>query len=146
MKKSEFKKLIKPIVKECIQETLLEDGLLSNVIAEVAKGLETVRKPIVEQKQNDDEINKLQLEEKKKRTEKAKKTKQKMLDAIGRSSMNGVDLFEGTTPLGRGASENDGTTPQGPLAGTDPKDPGVDISSLMGKSALWKTIASGGKK
>ena len=38
MKKSELKTLIKPLVKECIHEVLLEEGLLSNVVAEVAKG------------------------------------------------------------------------------------------------------------
>ena len=39
MKKSDLKKLIKPLVKECIHEVLLEEGLLSNVVSEVAKGL-----------------------------------------------------------------------------------------------------------
>ena len=39
MRKSDLKKLIKPIVKECIQESLLEDGVLSKVISEVAVGL-----------------------------------------------------------------------------------------------------------
>ena len=37
MKKSDLKELIKPLVKECIHEVLLEEGLLSNVVAEVAK-------------------------------------------------------------------------------------------------------------
>ena len=40
MKKSDLKHLIKPLVKECIHEVLLEEGLLSNVVAEVAKGLQ----------------------------------------------------------------------------------------------------------
>ena len=39
MKRSELKKIIRPMVKECVQETLLESGLLSNIVAEVAKGL-----------------------------------------------------------------------------------------------------------
>ena len=64
MKKSELKKLLKPIVKECIQEALLEEGLLSNVISEVVKGLGGTQQPIVEQKQNDDESKKMQLQEK----------------------------------------------------------------------------------
>ena len=41
MKKSDLKQLIKPLVKECIHEVLLEEGLLSNVVSEVAKGLQT---------------------------------------------------------------------------------------------------------
>ena len=40
MKKSELKKLIKPLVKECINEVLLEEGLLSNIVSEVAKGMQ----------------------------------------------------------------------------------------------------------
>ena len=31
MKKADLKKVIKPLVKECIQEVLLEEGLLSNI-------------------------------------------------------------------------------------------------------------------
>ena len=40
MKKTELKQLIKPLVKECIHEVLLEEGLLSNVVSEVAKGMQ----------------------------------------------------------------------------------------------------------
>ena len=39
MKRSELKKLIKPIVRECVQETILNDGLLSNIVSEVAQGM-----------------------------------------------------------------------------------------------------------
>ena len=39
MKKSEFKKIIKPIVSECIKESLLEDGIISGIIGEVMKGV-----------------------------------------------------------------------------------------------------------
>ena len=38
MKKDELKKVLKPLVKQCINEVLLEEGLLSTVIAEVMKG------------------------------------------------------------------------------------------------------------
>ena len=40
MKKSDLKQLIKPLVKECIHEVLIEEGLLSNVVLEVTKGLQ----------------------------------------------------------------------------------------------------------
>ena len=43
MKRSELKNIIKPLVKECItDESLLEEGLLSNVISEVMKGMSPV--------------------------------------------------------------------------------------------------------
>ena len=50
MKKGDLKNLIKPIVKECIHEVLLEEGLLSNVVSEVAKGLQP-QNNLVETKQ-----------------------------------------------------------------------------------------------
>ena len=39
MKRAELKKIIKPLVRECVQETILNDGLLSNIVSEVAQGL-----------------------------------------------------------------------------------------------------------
>ena len=141
MKKAELKKVLKPIVKECIQEALLEEGLLSSLISEVVKGLGTNQQPIVEQKQNDDEIKKLQTEEKKKRVQKMNETRKKMLDAIGNTSLNGVDLFEGTTPLGRAGAPGETAQPGGALAGMDPGDAGIDISNLMGNTKIWKKMA-----
>ena len=48
MKKTEFKKILKPIVRECIQESLMEDGLISNIISEVVRGMAPApRAPIV---------------------------------------------------------------------------------------------------
>ena len=43
MKKDELKKVLKPLVKQCINEVLLEEGLLSTVIAEVMKGTGATR-------------------------------------------------------------------------------------------------------
>ena len=40
MKKSDLKTLIKPLVKECINEILIEEGLLANVVSEVVKGVQ----------------------------------------------------------------------------------------------------------
>ena len=40
MKKSDLKQLIKPLVKECIHEVLIEEGLLANVVTEVTKGMQ----------------------------------------------------------------------------------------------------------
>ncbi len=43
MKTNEFKKLIKPIIKQTIKEVLLEEGVLSNIVSEVAIGLQNQR-------------------------------------------------------------------------------------------------------
>ena len=48
MKKSDLKRLIKPIVEECVKEIILEkQGLLSNIVSEVAQGLSGAPQPIV---------------------------------------------------------------------------------------------------
>jgi len=143
MKKSELKKVLKPLVKECIKEVLFEEGILSGVISEVVKGLGTPQQLIVEQKQNDNEIGKLQLQEKQKRSQKINETRKKMLDAIGNDSYNGVDLLEGTIPLTRGGSSSSAAAPQGALSDIDPSDTGVDISQFVGKVDIWKALAKG---
>ena len=139
MRKSDLKKLIKPIVKECIQESLLEDGVLSKVISEVAVGLSSTES-IVEQPKKEvvtTTVNRRESEA----LANLKEQRQKMLDAIGRDSMNGVNVFEGTDPMSS-AGDSDGT--QGALSGVDPRDPGVDISDLTGIFGdTWKVIKNG---
>ena len=122
MNKDEFKKILKPLVKECIKEVVFEDGTLSSIITEVVQGLQgNTQQPIVEKKI----INSTQptaaiiaarnsLEE----------TKKELQNSTG---LRGI--FEGTTPM---RSANTGNkSNHGPLRGVDPSDPGVDISGIM---------------
>ena len=51
MNKSELKKVLKPLIKECIKEVIFEDGTLSSIIAEVMRGTGTTQ-PIVESKKS----------------------------------------------------------------------------------------------
>jgi hypothetical protein len=39
MKKSEFKKILKPLIEEAVREVLFQPGVLSRVINEVASGM-----------------------------------------------------------------------------------------------------------
>ena len=138
MKKADLKKVLKPLVKECIQEALLEEGLLSNVIAEVVKGLNV--QPLVEQvqpKQPQAQATEQKIidEEAQKRKQKINETRKQMLDAIGKDSYNGIDLFEGTSPM------RESSNPHSPLANTDPGDSGIDISSLLNNKKTWKALA-----
>ena len=66
-----------------------------------------------------------------------------VVDAIGRSSYNGVDLFEGTTPMSKANSPRGENSSHGALSNMEPGDAGVDISGLMGNAATWKTLAKG---
>jgi hypothetical protein len=128
MKKSDLKQLIKPLVKECIHEVLLEEGLLSNVVSEVAKGMqgnlvtESQARPEPPQRAASAPQTRKKISEHRK----------KLMHAIGSDSYNGVNLFEDTAPL----------TSHEPSKGApdlgDPRDSGVDISSLMGDaSKIW---------
>lgn len=134
MKKEDLKKVLKPLVKQCINEVLLEEGLLSTVIAEVMKGTGSVR--IVETKQPQQIDNTVAREAKRKQILERKK---KLLDAIGKDSYNGVNVFEGTTPT-KSAPPPGETQTQGPLSGVAPNDPGVDISALMASAHNWSKM------
>jgi len=137
MKKSELKKLIKPLVKECIQETLIEEGLLSNIVAEVAKGLQG--NLVVENVQTKQEPtlvkDDLQMKRKSKEARaKLNEHRQKLMDSIGASSYNGVDIFEGVQPASPAQT-------QGAVDLGQPGDAGVDIDSLMNNaSQIWKAM------
>ena len=140
MKKSDLKKALKPIIKECIKEAIFEEGVLSNIIAEVVQGLgaqtivETKTPPVVaEQRNHAEEARQAQLAKIKR-----EETRQKMLQAVGTKSYNGVDLFEGTTPASTPVESKQGD----PLNGVAPSDPGVDISQLFGGSnKSWNPVA-----
>ena len=140
MNKEQLKKTLKPMIKECIKEVIFEEGILSGIISEVVKGtggqriVETQQPQRYQQPQVDYE-----LEERKR-----KERRRKILDSIGRDSYNGVDLFEGTTPM---SNRDSGvrTTPHGSKAldGVSPNDPGVDISAFGASSAIWSKLAKG---
>ena len=142
MNKTQLKKLIKPVVKECIQEVLIEEGLLTEVVSQVTAGL--AKQPIVEnkpKKKNENLFNE-DLQMKRKSREAKKKLQEhrkKLLDAIGGDAYNGVDLFEGTEPIRQGGTAGASHTPN--VLGDDPDDAGVDISSLMGNAGkIWQAI------
>jgi hypothetical protein len=129
MKRSELKALIK----ECVRETLFEEGVLSEIVAEVAFGITKAQGLVVETKQQNTPDLKVQQQIKEEQEEERRKrlleTKRKMLDAIGGEKMSNV--FEGTEPLKAGGAPGSPSSPHGPLAGRDPNDSGVDISSLF---------------
>ncbi len=134
MNKQELKKILKPLIKECIKEVIFEDGTLSSIISEVVKG---VGEPIVETKQRFPKKQKPKYETDEQAKARLSKKRKKMMEAIGSEAYNGVNLFEGTTPTS--STKESG---KGALSDVDPKDPGVDISSFMGKSSLiWKKMA-----
>ena len=129
MKKSQLKLVIKPIVKQCLNELLIEQGLLSNIISEVVKGIQPVQQQPTYQPMAVAEQQKLlqqqRMELQEQRQQMVKENKRKLLDAAG----FGVDVFKGTSPIEEASDPSNGQA--GALSGVSPSDPGVDINGIM---------------
>ncbi len=145
MNKKELKALIKPIVKECINEVLLQEGVLSSIISEVMIGTQAAvlkeqapapSKPKRRVETDDEAMRRLQ-----ERKRQANNQKKKLLDAIGKDAYGGVDLFEGTQALSSGGNPDSGTQAQGALSGYAPDDAGVNIDGLLNIAGnTWKKM------
>ena len=129
MKVSELKRIIQPMIKECIREVLLEEGMLSRIVKETAEGLQGVQ--VLKEQKKSEVLEKKMLEE---RHEKNMEARRKLLDSIGSQKFGGVDVFENTTPM---PAESSGKSP---LSGQDPNDAGVDISVLPGMKNWGKLV------
>jgi len=130
MKKDELKKILKPLIKECIREVIFEDkGALSHIISEVARGLKAPSQKKVVREQTSEErwIANAKAAAGSSSKQALLERKKKLLGAIGSDAYGGVNVFEGTTP----APSPTGNSGQGPLSGVDSNDPGVDISNLV---------------
>lgn len=142
MNKEDLKKLIKPIIKECIHEVIIEEGILSKMITEVAQGLQVaqpVQQPIVEQQQRN--TNQEAIERQKQRLT---ESRQMLTKAVGAGAYS--KIFEGIEPMdapkGNNAPSNGGA-----LSDIAPNDPGVDISGIMAIGGRnWKQLATAKKR
>tara|TARA_R100000808_G_C2052663_1_gene87507 strand:+ start:196 stop:600 length:405 start_codon:yes stop_codon:yes gene_type:complete len=133
MKKAELKRALKPLVKECIKEVLFEDGILSNIIAEVVTGLGAGQVVMEHKTQQVDQETLLR-----EKAEKMEAQRQAKIRRLNESSGLGkkVNVFEGVKPI----QESPQRGPS-PLAGTSPGDSGVDISGILNVSRHnWKDL------
>ena len=136
-KRQQTIKALKPIIKECIREMLLEEGLLSSVVAEVVSGMSG--QPIVESRKPQQQPD--HFERRAAKRSQIRETRKRMMDAIGSDAYGGVNLFEGTEPLNTKGTPGDASAPSSPLANYQPGDKGVDISKLLpGMSDVWKKL------
>lgn len=126
MKKNEFKKILKPLIEEAVKEVLLEPGILSRVIAEVAQGMNAV--PLVETKED------IRSHEEDARTR--EQNRQRRIKKLNESAGLHAGIFDGVSEIPDAPS-------QGALSGVGPADSGVDISAIKkiaGGSRKWKTL------
>ena len=149
MKRSELKKILKPLIKECIKDVLFEEGVLSSVISEVVRGVQP--QTIINQpSQNHAQLQEQKALEKNKkqvlaqRYEAEKQRRKKLLDATG---FKDFDVFEGTKPMATTGEIKESNSPsaQGPLSGVAPTDAGIDISGILavGNGQNWKKLMRG---
>ena len=137
MDKQDLKKVLRPLIKECVREIILEEtGILSKIVNEVATGLRPERAALVREREErsvpDHTQKRTVIDE---RNRRLKEQKKNMLNAIGQSAYNGIDIFEGTTPLQSGGVPNgkpSETAGRGPMRDVDPSDPGIDLSAIPG--------------
>jgi len=141
MDKSSLKKVIKPLIKECLTEILYEQGL--NKLIE--ESIKTKQREVVKENKQQDEV----YEEKEKqfiglgkqnKPNKLQEAKKQLLQKI---SMNGFDPFAGSAPL-EGTDEQivENLNPQATvLPGI--QGSGVDISGLLGQNKqIWKGLST----
>ncbi len=134
MKVSELKKVLKPLIRECIKECIFEEGVLSGIVTEVAKGMSNQRlvaegmtitknTPDPEEMKRKAEILEAQRQEKIKR-----------LNETMSFGSEDVNVFEGTKPV----AANSG---HGALSGVSPDDSGVNIDGIMAlASGKWDKL------
>lgn len=125
MKKSDLKKVLEPIIKECITEMLLEEGLLKSVVQQITEGIQPQQQVVVKESSD-----KPSYEEVRKKTS-------KVIEAMKGKRIGGTNVFEGTTPAP--APSSPAAQASNPLGGRNPQDPGVDISAIYNPN--WKRLA-----
>jgi len=127
MKASELKQIIKPLIKECLKEVLVEEGF-TKMLSEATK-----TQPVIQQIRKVEKDNLQEITAQKNSLRELQENKKKMLNSIGKS---GFDVFAGTEPLKEDVQ----------IKGSDP---GVDINGLMNDNkAIWNKMlnAMDGKK
>jgi len=121
MKTNELKKVLKPLIKQTIKEVLLEEGVLSQVVSEVVRGMGA--QTITEVKRGPDpaDIRRQEEELERQRQERIRR----LNESVGPIGA-GVNVFENVQPMTETRQEGGKA-----LGGTAPNDPGVDISGIM---------------
>ena len=92
MNKTELKKILRPLIKECIKEVIFEEGALSTIISEVVKG--TSQTLVQESKPRvklESEADARQRRESKKKV--IQERQKSFLILLERDAYNGVDLL-----------------------------------------------------
>ena len=140
MKKNDIKRMLKPLIKECVKEMILEEGLLTNIVSEVAAGMQgnlvtETRQPQPKRERIVDENQNIKRKSNEAR-QKLKEHRQRLMDSIGKDAYGGVDIFEGVEPMRQQDTPRAGAVDLG-----DPNDAGVNLDSILGNAShIWKAM------
>jgi hypothetical protein len=138
MDKNSLKKVIKPLIKECLTEILYEQGL--NKLIE--ESIKTKQREVVKESNQEENYEAKEVRFMKQTTpskpSKLQEAKKQLLEKIGK---NGFDPFAGSLPADGGEEQlNESIIPEASVM-PGIKGKGVDISSLLGPNKeIWKTF------
>lgn len=146
MKKSELKKVLMPIIKECIREAIFEEGVLSGIITEVAQGLSSNSQPQNIQAQTKTEnVTDRTPKPRSNAVIEAQKQLSEVKNQLSKAS-GLMGVFENTTPLASSPSPSPSADPNstryGALRDKDPNDPGVNIDGLLKMTGGWSHLTN----
>lgn len=133
MKSDKLRKVLKPLIKECIKEIIFEEGVLSSIIRE-AQG--SPAKEVIKEEKKKNTFSKF-MKEDKQESKQIVEARDKMRKAIAGKIGADFDPFEGTKPLSE--SQASGNPSQSPMSGIDSNDKGVDLSNIPGMGN-WAAI------
>tara|TARA_R100000008_G_scaffold80495_1_gene62961 strand:- start:3354 stop:3728 length:375 start_codon:yes stop_codon:yes gene_type:complete len=123
MKAEEFKQILKPLIKQTIKEVILEEGILSNIVSEVARGLTSA--PVLKENK--------EVQDHGKKRQRYEKDREERIRRLNESVSMKADVFEGTAELPESSHS--------PLAGRAPDDSGVDIDGILNlANGKWKNL------
>ena len=149
MNKETLKTILKPVLKECIEEILAEQGLLK-VLAE-AQNVEVVKEEVrkdIKKEELKNNIKKMIDATPQVVKQTVNETQERMKKELKQAGLltKAFDPFAGTKALTE-AQASDTAGAKGPLAGIDPNDKGVDIGGIMNMAAgRWKAHMGGKSK
>jgi hypothetical protein len=130
MKAGEFKKILKPLIKQAVKEVLFEEGILSKVVSEVVKGMSS--NLVVENAAK--EAIKPQKEGLRRQEELLEQQRQARIKKLNESTNLGSKVFENVRQIPE-------STQPGPLSGVPAGDSGVDITGIQNlASGKWKAM------
>ena len=133
MKADEFRKILKPLIRQTVKEVLLQEGVLSKVVAEVAKGMQ---QPLMERQETPVKAaaeRQVDRQEKKEYEEQ----RQERIKRLNESTGIGAEVFNNVRNMPEDNSNS-------PLSGIRSDDAGVDISGIQKlASGKWKQLTGG---